>query len=414
MNNLQVVHSSLIVVEEGTLKKAGFVVLLAIGLLLAAGMAHAGWSWTLSTSGTNPSHRGGHVMAYDTESDRVILFGGWAGEYDPRIGRLRGEESNETWAYDANTDTWTNVTVPGPPPRTVAAMAYDSESDRIVLFGGATGPFPSSEFGDTWTYDYDSRTWTNMSPANGPPSRRAHAAAYDAQSDRVIIFSGYIGKNDTWAYDDNTNTWTNMAPPVFPSGGWGLGMAYDSQSDLVVLFRAGRARNQTWTYDVDGNTWTNRTDGHGPPGRVFSAIAYDAHSDRTIVFGGLAVDSVGAETPLSDTWAYDANDNAWSNMTPNVGPSPRSALAGAYDSESDRFVTYGGQTSWTNVTNETWTYSDASPENPPTSWPLVVGAAALLVAGATTVVALAIVRRRKRGPQGERTRSGSRRDGGRA
>jgi len=46
-----------------------------------------------------PSARAGHDMAYDAESDRVILFGG---ETEPGSNILNGE----TWAYNLKSNTW--------------------------------------------------------------------------------------------------------------------------------------------------------------------------------------------------------------------------------------------------------------------------------------------------------------------
>jgi hypothetical protein len=51
--------------------------------------------------------------------------------------------------------------------------------------------------------------WQEMSPAAAPSARQAHAMAYDAQSDQIILFGG-LGPSgplgDTWAYDCGTNT----------------------------------------------------------------------------------------------------------------------------------------------------------------------------------------------------------------
>jgi hypothetical protein len=34
-------------------------------------------------------------------------------------------------------------------------------------------------------------TWTNMNPSTHPGARSGHAMAYDSESDRVILFGGY-------------------------------------------------------------------------------------------------------------------------------------------------------------------------------------------------------------------------------
>lgn len=55
----------------------------------------------------------------------------------------------DTWERDAG--TWRRVATSGPPPRTVHVMAYDSDRKRVVLFGsGGAGPDDRAE---TWTFD---------------------------------------------------------------------------------------------------------------------------------------------------------------------------------------------------------------------------------------------------------------------
>jgi hypothetical protein len=91
-------------------------------------------------------------------------------------------------------------------------MVYDAESDRSIMFGGSPGG------SETWAYDYNTDTWTNMEPSIGPGDRSRHAMVYISAADRVILFGGQVGSteyiyiNETWTYDLNTNTWTNMTP----------------------------------------------------------------------------------------------------------------------------------------------------------------------------------------------------------
>ncbi len=88
-----------------------------------------------------------------------------------------------------------------PSQRTSPAMAYDLRSDRVILFGGAS---TAGYLNDTLGYDFETNTWTNIDPAVKPPGRAYHAMAYDSGSDRVILFSGSSAAgplNDTWAYD---------------------------------------------------------------------------------------------------------------------------------------------------------------------------------------------------------------------
>ena len=136
------------------------------------------------------------------------------------------------------------LTLDDMPLRMSANLVYDSESDRIVFFGGTTRTMEPT-YTDTWSFDYDTNTWTNMSPAVNPPASEWHQMAYHSGQDKVVLFGGHISgsgsdfknSNQTWSYDLNTNTWTNLDPAIAPPAFSGGSMAYDSQSDLLVLFR---------------------------------------------------------------------------------------------------------------------------------------------------------------------------------
>ncbi|UCE12406.1 MAG: hypothetical protein JSV04_09425, partial [Candidatus Heimdallarchaeota archaeon] len=87
-----------------------------------------------------------HGLAYDTRSDRVILFGG---------GDAHLEDSRETWVYNFNNNSWINETSSiSPSPRRRFSMVYDEESDRTILFGGCHNGFTHSD--ETWAYHYQS------------------------------------------------------------------------------------------------------------------------------------------------------------------------------------------------------------------------------------------------------------------
>jgi hypothetical protein len=83
-------------------------------------------------------------------------------------------------------------------------MAYDTNSDRVVMFGG----YGSANLGDTWEYDNETGpqgTWTQRTPWAKPSARYASAFAYDRESDRMVLHGGWTGAYDreTWAYDQN-------------------------------------------------------------------------------------------------------------------------------------------------------------------------------------------------------------------
>jgi N-acetylneuraminic acid mutarotase len=251
-------------------------------------------------------------VAYDKESDRVIIFGGlepWPPPYWVK----------NTWAYDYNTDTWTRLSKYGPSRRQDQRMVYDTESDRVILFGGAESTVSAlssrEKFGDTWAYDFNTDTWQNMKPNPSPPERACFQMGYDIESDRVILWGGYGYKendNRVWAYDYNTNTWKELRPFTDAPAQWG-DMDYDIESDRMVLYGGSiNGSTDTWTYDYNTDTWTAMAPNQAPGKLSHHRMAYITPLDQIILFGGMA--DQDRENPLDETWIYDLNSDTWETV----------------------------------------------------------------------------------------------------
>lgn len=264
--------------------------------------------WALLPAASVPSARAAPAMAYDIESDRVIMLGG---------GDSNGQILNDTWAYDTNTDTWTEMSSEGPAMSLGSRLAYDADSDRIILFGGSDW---NSLMNDTWAYDFNTDTWTDMKPDISPPARNYHGMTYDAESDRVLIW-GSMGTDlepfdaSVWAYDYNTNTWEQM-PPVDPYPELRIypALAYDAESDRTILYGGFPEGDQTWAYDYNTNTWTRMNPATTPQKVSRHALAYSAAADRVILSGGQVVAAQFNYT--RDTWSYDYNSDTWTFVGP--------------------------------------------------------------------------------------------------
>ncbi len=347
-----------------------------------------GTDWGELAPPTAPSPRLGHAMAYDVESDRVILFGG---ETDPLSNVL----NDETWAYDLDSNIWeTRNPNSGPTPRFAHAMTYDVDSDRVILFGGWTGTEQNTE---TWAYNYNTNEWTEMSPATSPLAGVFVNMVYDVEADLVILFGGvmdrFLGgaRGETWAYDFDANGWTRRNPNESPSPRAINGlMAYDTSVDRVVLFGGqdvGGNLGDTWEYDDNTNEWTETSPDTSPSPRHAGAMAHDNRTDLVILFGGQGVSAASDET-----WAYDADSDTWTRLGAGDGPSRRFGAAMAYDTKSESIILFGGSTGG----GETWA---ARPPIPPDGFPLPWLLIAVGVVGGAVVVAVAtsVFRKRRRG-----------------
>jgi RHS repeat-associated protein len=215
-------------------------------------------------------------------------------------------------SFDTTGQGWTRLCAAGqgPGPRASAATAYDEEADRLIVFGGADAG--GADLADAWVLANATGTggvpaWSPLSVDGGPAGRRQATAAYDPQTNRLIVHGGCQGGCDTVLPD----TW-------------------------VLTSANGVGGLPQWIPLPDA-----------PVGRTGHVAALDPGSGRMIVFGG----SAGQGGPdLNDVWVLkDANGvgtPAWEPLAPaGVPPQPRSGAAGAYDPASNLLVIFGGRSS---------------------------------------------------------------------
>lgn len=331
--------------------------------------------WVLSRSLINvrsplPSPRGYHQMTYDVESNRAILFSGITISNPTNF-----DIHNDTWVYEIATNTWTLMTYAQAPTEGNGSLDYDYQSDRAILYLGTDWHSPpASNLRETWAYDFNTNTWTNMQPEIAPPELLGGDMVYDAESDRMILFSGldiansaapdrWIFSSETWAYDFDSNTWTKMNPELSPPGRNYHAMAYDEVADRVILFGGVGAAdnpmgfaslNDTWAYDYNSDTWTALETSEAPMPRDYLAMVYSEQSQQVILFGGVNEETGQA---LRDMWSYDFADNSWQELQPATVPGRRGWHAMVYDSAADSIILFGGGATHEHYDLETWIYN---------------------------------------------------------
>jgi N-acetylneuraminic acid mutarotase len=295
-----------------------------------------------------PAARGVTHMAYDSGSNRIILFGGLR-DYS------RKPALKDNWVFEAETNTWTRMA--SALSLGLGAMDYDPIGDRIVFYLGSNAAYEMRK--ETWSYDLKSDTWTNLEPPEVPIGRFYTSMVYDSESRRMILFGGQNNEesgyyNDTWAYDPENNTWKELTPKTSPSARAGAAIAYLPILDRVILFGgSGGFRNtapfynDTWLYDYNSNRWELLEPVESPPSRGFSAMVYVPSMDRIILYGG----SSGEDT---DVWVFDHEKTIWEKITPSSGPSTRTYHSMVYDPSTDKVIVFGGGTDWKTFTDETW------------------------------------------------------------
>ena len=273
--------------------------------------AFDGADWTQAASGERPSARWRHAMAYDSARGKVVMFGG----YDASSTHL-----NDTWEFDGV--NWAEVTPSGSSPsvRNSHAMAYDSARGKIVLsFGSQSVPTSNGNLlVDTW--EWDGARWTEILTATPPPARNLHAMAYDRARQVVVMFGGQgsAALGDTWEFDGVD--WTQVASSG-PGLRYAHAMAYDRARQVVVMFGGVQTgsdyKSDTWEFD--GANWTDVTpvSSPSPVERRSHAMVYESHCKRVVLFGGNNGGSPAGTPPpnKSDTWEFRGEAvDPWSNL----------------------------------------------------------------------------------------------------
>jgi len=265
------------------------------------------------------------AIAYDSKSQKAILFGGTNAVLVNNAWQQQW--LNETWEFNGN--AWKKLSpANSPDSREKHMMAYDESRNRIVLFGGTSN---GSLFDDTW--EWDGANWERIKPVHSPSARCCHAMAYDSARERVLLYGGWDGGknifyNDVWLWDGND--WVQIESNTPDMSGHFL-VDFPSNKEVISVQTAGFG---TWAWNGDEFSDLGV---ESPPSRSEVRIVYDPQYDRAVMFGGI----LNSEEYLSDTWVF--NGESWFQIYPPSGPSPRFGQVMFYDPTRNSIVLFGGQ-----------------------------------------------------------------------
>ena len=260
--------------------------------------------------GLTPPIRGYAAMAYDGARQRVVLFGGYGGNFQ-----------GDTWEWDGV--SWTQMRPrKSPQARYGSAMAYDAKRNRIVLFGGINNS--GTPRGDTW--EWDGIDWVDKQPIMTAPARYYHAMAYDPIRGKVLMQGGYGGDETTWEWTGSA--WVPLTPIANPGFLGGHRMVLDTRRNEIVI--QGGGANRTWVWN--GSNWLDRgTTPVGLPQQTLMAMAYDPVRARVVLVNGAA----------NTNWEWDGTAMTWTPITA-TSPVTRYTSVAAWDAARQRIVLFGG------------------------------------------------------------------------
>jgi hypothetical protein len=270
-----------------------------------------GTGWILLAPQHVPGRRYNVTMAPHYGRGQVVLFGSFSGSAnfqggtDPQDGRLA------TWVFSQGDWTRQASALDDLPAFRPAGVAHETSRDRFLLVdqNNATVPWRWTE---TWAVEGD--RFRLLQPANSPPPREMATLGYHPGLDRVVLYGGTTGPyfNDTWIWD-GTN-WSEDTTQPRPTLGYINGtMVYDPYHDSLVMWQQGA--NDVWEWR--GSGWTHWVAATLPgPARFFSGFGFDPVRRRYVRFGGRTM-SWPAQS-FTDTWEFDGF--SWSQRQPAHSP----------------------------------------------------------------------------------------------
>jgi len=366
-----------------------------------------GLAWTqLTTAGTPPAIRYGHVAGYDPVNDRMLVFGGasgpsymndlWALTFSPvptwtqlapsgsiplgrrspslvfdsnqqrfiLFGGFRGTYVNDTWSLSLGVvPAWSVIPAGGTPPpgRAFHGAVYDATRSQMRVYEGSNGV----SLDDTYALSLGgSPTWSLVTSAGSPPPARSwHTVVRDEARDRDLLSAGYDGKAlaDLWSFAPTGLDWTEQPASIdsWPMARAGANVVLDNTRNRLLLFggngQSGLGVSDVWAWSLSAEAGWEPVVAQGapPPGRTLSTTIYDPVGDRLIVFGG--VDGVTSTTDYGDVWQLTLSGTpTWTQLSPvGTPPTPRSGHTAVYDPVRSRMVVFGGRTGLA-LLNEVW------------------------------------------------------------
>ncbi|MBN1902580.1 hypothetical protein JW926_14745 [Candidatus Sumerlaeota bacterium] len=255
------------------------------------------WSWISPYSTGFPGNLWGEEMFYHPGMKSVIAY-------------TRSDLTLHIWNMETNVCDQVQLTT-APLTRTLAAMAFDEERDRILLYGGGDCELNGSNgiiYDELWELKLapGAQKWTKLPiPGDAPPKKWCARAVIDPSSDRLILYGGnswpefFDGDYKDTTYEMNLETlvWEKIDAITPPSARGQFAPVWDKVTSQMFLFgglyRVGESMwnvityNELWTYDLATKSWFQQLpQGYTPAIRRMPSAILDELNRRIIIFGG--------------------------------------------------------------------------------------------------------------------------------
>lgn len=320
-------------------------------LLLLPALAWAG-TWE-KVEVTDAPYISGHTCVYYGTDGSMYLLGD-ASLLDASIYRISLNSADKTTIVVASSDTV---------KRYGHSAVMDTTADRIIVFGGNTGSHYNDLVTNTvYSFDILANTWAVL-PTTGtdiPAARSAHAAVFDPQFNRMIIYGGrdvdQTVLNDTYVLDLSVAPaqWSKASLAYDAPARWQATAVFDPTRNRMVIFGGVKANNEPtaelWYLNLSAANlsnlrWTQIFPDSTPSSdlaRTAQVMVYDPNTDRIVVSTGWAPLTL-TEAFYDTTYAFDFSTALWSLVAPGPDmPRARRNASGVYDTINRKMIIFGG------------------------------------------------------------------------
>jgi hypothetical protein len=271
-------------------------------------------------------------------------------------GRYRdGTEGNytlheDTWAFDLETDTWSEWETSGDGPSKRSMHAAAVVGDTFYVFGGSTSRSGASYApqSDLWALDLESKSWEKLGEDDGPAAREFHAMTASADGSALYVYGGgdenaFVGPflGDLWRYDIDEASWERLHRGAnnAPEARIGADLLHDESRGKLLLWAGhddGQLGNtsELWAFDLSSEDWTQLQAGDvlnssplgfcdfpadfttpdlDAPERRYAGVAVLADSE-ILIYGGKTDCGI-----INDVWSYDLSANLWTERSSATG-----------------------------------------------------------------------------------------------
>ncbi len=256
----------------------------------------------------------------DAKNGRILFWGGGHNDY----------YGNEVYLFDLKTLRWERLTDPSPKSPTECAtankvhifsdgepksrhtydqMVYISDQDKLWAHGGSICGPVGYGIVDSWTFDPETRTWTDLNPTLTYTwnNNLGHSAEYDPKTKLIY----YFNSSSIQTFNTVTNNWTTLqaafSHPIDRSS------LLHPRVRKIVTYGGYLNSNQVSVFDIDKQLVDYPSVPSDLPARRAPGWAFDSRNELFMAYGGFGYDK-------RDVWYYNVETNDWFSELIPGGP----------------------------------------------------------------------------------------------